>query len=324
MIVSDIFPEAKKAFEGCDEPTILRRLTEAVRLLNNAGLLDYNVGELDLCVCNGCITLPRDVGTVLGINVNAKPTLIQDQWFQYHINGPGSQSCVPCGPNSYEMGEVCTFRDISQPAYLSAEITSAADNNKKLRVYALDEEGRKIFSPGPDGKLYEGFLVPTIFGFSQRAPGIPAASRIYRVSKEATRDYVRLFAVNASDGAPQTLIGQYEPDETEARYRRIRVPNKSSVRIRYRKKDLELTSLRSWINSDNRLALYHACRSVKFSMDDKYDLATASKNAAIALISEEAEATKPAGPRVPQIIQSVYHDEHDSLMGYGDGGGRWF
>ena len=155
MYVSDVYPDLKRAFEGCDEATIFRRTTEAIRLLNNMGILDYNLGEMQLCVCDGCATLPNDVGTVLGINVHGQPTLLQDQFFAYHINGPGSQGCVPCGPNSYELGQVCTFKDPSQPAYLTAEVTSAADNNKKLRVFALDVSGNKIFTPGPDGKMNE-------------------------------------------------------------------------------------------------------------------------------------------------------------------------
>lgn len=327
MYVSDVYRDMKRAFEGCDEAEIFRRGTEAVRLMNNTGVLDYNLGEMTLCVCNGCITLPRDVGTVLGINVRGQPTLLQDQWFQYHINGPGSQDCVPCGPNSYEMGQVCTFRDPSEPAYLVAEVTSAADNNKKLRVYAYDTNRNKIFTAGPDGTLQEGFLVPLIFGFSQRNPNVPALSSIYRIAKEDTKDYVRLIAINASDGVSQTLIGYYEPNENDPQYRRIKVQNRTSVRIKYKKRDLEIRSQRDWLNTDNRQAFILACRSVKFSGDDKYDQANAAKAQMTMLINEEAEAMRPAGPRVPQIINGVYGDNGDSLYygggGYG-GGGRWF
>jgi len=321
MYVSDVYPELKRAFEGCDEATIFRRTTEAVRAMNNTGILDYNLGELQLCVCDGCITLPSDVGTVLGINVHDQPTLLQDQFFQYHINGPGSQGCVPCSPNSYELGQVCTFKDPSQPAYLTAEVTSSADNNKKLRVFALDVEGNKIFTPGPDGKMLEGFLVPLIFGFAQRAPGVPPLSSIYRISKEDTKDFVKLYAVNSSDGVSQTLIGRYLPNENEPAYRRIRVSNKTSVRIKYKKKDLEVRSQRDWLNTDNRTALLLACRYIKYLSDDKYDAANAAKAQMIALINEEAEAMRPAGPRVPQIINGVFQSNDDSLYYSSHGGG---
>lgn len=328
MYVRDFYQQAKRQFEGCDEAAIFSGLSDAVKLLANKGLNDPLLGELTLCVCNGCVTLPRDVGTVLGINTRGQPTLLQDQWFQYHINGPGSQDCVPCGPNSYEMGQVCTFRDPSEPAYLVAEVTSAADNNKKLRVYAYDKHRNKIFTAGPDGTLQEGFLVPLIFGFAQRNPNVPALSSIYRISKEDTKDFVRLIAVNESDGVSQTLIGYYEPDENEPLYRRIKVQNKTSVRIKYKKKSLRITSQHQFINCDNYEALRLACRAVKFRSDDKITEARGFEEEASRILAEETEAERPSGPRVPQIINGTYDPQGPESLYYGGGGygggGRWF
>lgn len=317
MLASDFYKQAQIAFAGCDEPTVLARLTDAVRLLVNKGINDALLGEIELCVCSGCITLPRDVGTVLGIDVCGNPTLIQDQWFKYHINGPGT--CGGCGVIT-EMGQVCTYKDPSEPAYLIAEITSAADNNKKLRVFANDVAGNKIFSPGPSGTLEEGFLVPQIFGFSRRSPDIPPLGSIYRILREGTRDFVRLIAINASDGFSQCQIGYYEPDETTPSYRRIKIPHKTSVLVKYKKATLKVTSLRSWINVDNEEALRLACRAVKFRLEDKYDQARAAESEASRILSEETAAKLPAGPRVPQIINSVYND-NDTLGGYSCGGG---
>lgn len=322
MFVRDFYQQAKRMFEGCDEATVLMYLTDALRLLSNKGLNDPLLGELELCVCNGCVTLPRDVGTVLGVDVCGQPTLLQDQWFKYHINGPGSRpsNCVIT-----EMGQVCTFREPSEAAYLIAEVTSAADNNKKLRVYANDLNGNKIFSTGPDNKLYEGFYVPLIFGFSQRNPNIPPLGKIYRISKDVTKDYVSLLAVNASDGVSQTKIGYYEPSETLPQYRRIKVPNKSSVLVKYKKATLELRTQDDWMACENREALRVACRAVKFRTDDKWEAARAAEAEASRILAEETQAQLPSGPRVPQIINGVYRDDDESLLtGYGgQGGGGW-
>lgn len=323
MFVKDFYSQAKQMFSGCDEATIFAYLTDAVRLLSNKGINDPLVGELELCVCDGCTTLPRDVGTVLGVDVCGNPTLLQDQWFKYHINGPGSKSCGPCGVIT-EMGQVCTFRDPSEPAYLVAEITSSADNNKKLRVFATDVLGNKIFTAGPDGKLYEGFLVPTLFGFAQRNPNVPALGRIYHVSKETTKDFVKLYAVNASDGVSQTLVGHYEPDETLPQYRRIRVPNKTSVMVKYKKASLDIRGQSDFINIDNFEALRLACRAVKLRREDKIGAARPFEDEASRILAEETEAKRPSGPRVPQIINGVYQDNGDSLIYGCDGGyGSW-
>lgn len=319
MYVRDFYAQAKKQFEGCDEATIFSHLTDAVRLLANKGVNDPLVGELELQVCNGCVTLPRDVGTVLGIDVCGQPTLISDQWFAYHINGPGAHG-ASCGVIT-EMGQVCTFKDPAEPAYLIAEVTSSADNNKKLRVYAEDVNGKKIFTAGPDGTLVEGFIVPTIFGYPQRNPNVPALGKIYRVSKETTKDFVKLYAVKASDGVSQTLVGHYEPTENEPTYRRIRVPNKSNVLIKYKKASLAIRSQSDFINISNYEALRLACRAVKFRLDDKIATAREFEEEASRILAEETEAQRPSGPRVPQIINGVYRDDHDSLFGYGGCGG---
>lgn len=314
MFVFEFYQQAKQQFAGCDEPTILSRLSDAVKLLSNKGINDPLLGEMQLCVCDGCVTLPRDVGTVLGIDVCGQPTLLQDQWFKYHINGPGA--CSPCGVIT-EMGQVCTFKDPSEPAYLIAEVTSAADNNKKLRVFATDVTGKKIFTPGPGGTLQEGFLVPMVFGFPKRAPNVPPLGAIYRISRDETKDFVRLIAIRASDGVSQTVIGDYEPSETLPQYRRIRVPQKSPVLIKYKKASLQLRSQQDFINIDNYEALRLACRAVKFRLDDKYSAAQSAEGEASRILSEETAAKLPSGPRVPQIINSVYQDDDYLIGGFG-------
>jgi len=319
MFARDFFSQAKRAFEGCNEAEVLARLTDAVRLLSNKGVNDPLLGELSLCVCNGCITLPRDVGTVLAINAGGQPTLLQDQWYQYHINGPGNAGFNTCTSNSYELGMVCTFKEFSEPAYLTAEVDTAADNNKKLRVFALDTNGNKIFTTGPDGTKYEGFLVPMIFGFSQKNPNVPAISQIYRISKEVTKGFVSLFGIKATDETIQTKVGYYEPSETLPQYRRIRVGNKTSVRIKYKKQSLKLTSLNDFINIDNDEALRLACRAVKFRDDDKIIEAKAMEEEASRILAEETESKLPSGPRVPQVINTTYRDPSDAGLIYGGG-----
>lgn len=321
MFVFEFYDQAKQQFGQCDEAVILSRLSDAVKLLSNKGINDPLLGELQICVCDGCVTLPRDVGTVLGIDVCGQPTLLQDQWFKYHINGPGA--CGGCGVIT-EMGQVCTYKDPSEPAYLIAEVTSAADNGKKLRVYANDVNGKKIFTPGPGGTLQEGFLVPMVFGFPKRAPNVPPIGSIYRISRDQTKDFVKLIAIRASDGVSQTQIGHYEPSETLPQYRRIKVPHKSSVLIKYKKASLQIRSQQDFINIDNYEALRLACRAVKFRLDDKYTQAQAAEKEASRILSEETESKLPAGPRVPQIINSVYQDD-DTLLGngYTNGWGGW-
>lgn len=302
IFLDSIFDEAADALGKCSQDAVFRAVTDAVRCLNNQSLLDPSIGQMDLCVCEGCVTLPEDVDTVLEVNSIGFPTLIRNQWFQFHPNGTGSQSCTPC-QYADELGAFVTYRDPSGPVKLIADVESAADNGKKIRVYAKSN-GKPIYTQGAGGLLEEGFLVPTIFGFSQPNPAVGTIDEVYRIKKEVTNGFVRLLAIN-SDGTPHTQIGYYGPNETVPLYRRMRVAAKNWVRIKYKRKDLTVRAKTDWINIDNREALLLAIRAVKFRKDNQYDQGRAAEAEAIRLINNEAESKTPGGIRP---IKVIYND----------------
>lgn len=302
MFVSDILEEAKDVLGQCTEATVFKRISDAVKLANsNAKGNDWNIALMDLCVCDGCVTLPADVGTILGVNNGGFPTLIRDQWYQFHANGPGSNECVPWSYTD-EMGPVSTFKDPSAPVKIVADVENAADSNCDLRVFGWGESGKRIYTVGPDGVLQDGFLVPTVYGFSGVNPAAPAITRIDRVQKALTNGFIRLIAVDATTLEANTLIGYYQPWETNPSYRRVRVPDRSWVRIKYRRKDLEVRGAGDWINIDNREALLMLLKAVKFRLDNQIDQGRVYESEGLRLLSGEAEALRPPGPNVPQII----------------------
>jgi len=303
MYVSQIIDEARNAVGKCSNETVFRRITDAVRLANNSGKFDANIGVMDLCVCDGCVTLPADVATVLAVSVDGQPTLTRDQWFQFNVNGPGIQKYIPYHYID-EQGSVSTYRDPSGPVKFVAQVESPLDSGKSLRVFGWDADGKRVYSPGPSGTLEDGVLVPTVYGFSQPNPAAVAMVRIDRVQKDETNGFIKLFAVNDVTNTAHTVIGFYQPWETNPSYRRIRVPDRSWLRIKYRKKDLEVRGLNDWINIENRQALLLLIKSVKYSIDNSLDQAAAFELAGMRLLSSEAEALRPPGMDAPQIIFS--------------------
>jgi hypothetical protein len=301
MFVSSVIEEARNAVGKCDNATVFRRITDAVRLANNSGKFDANIAVMDICVCNGCATLPADVATVLAVNVDGQPSLIRDQWFQFNVNGPGIQKYVPYG-YSDEQGLVSTYRDPSGPVKFVAQLESALDSGKSLRVFGWDADGKRVYSPGPSGVLEDGVLVPTVFGFSQPNPAAGEMTRIDRVQKDETNGFIKLVAVNSDTLTSHTTIGYYLPWETNPSYRRIRVPGLSWLRIKYRKKDLEVRGLNDWINIENRQALLLLVKSVKYSLENALDQAANFEQAGMKLLSNEAEAMRPPGMSGPQIV----------------------
>lgn len=330
MYVRDIYDEARAVLGRCDEATIFRRLSDAVRVLANKSRWNSTLTEIDVCTTKYhgggmCVTLPRDCKTVLGVAVNGSPTHLTDaSWFNYHLNGPGVQDCVPC-QYSQIAGTFCTFRDPSHEVYLVAKLRSASDNNKRLRVYALKKNGEPIYTANPDtGIMEEGFLVPTVFGYSVRAMDVPLLQRIYRIDKEETSDFVELIAVNA-DLSPHTLIGRYEPTETNPEYQRIKVPPHTWVRVKYVKKNDEIQSQNDWINLNDRLPLLMALKSVKYRLEDKDGEADKVESTAQRLMTENQASLENTGIKRPQIINSDYWNFEDNpQMFYGGGSGSGY
>ncbi len=307
MIVSDILQDLKSSevLGVCSDDVCFSRLSDAVSLISNQGILDPNIGQMDICTCNGCITLPNDIGTVLAVNKCGYPTLMRDQWFQYNAAGTGTVDMPSCSYTDI-VGTVSTFRDPNGPVALVAEVESARDSNTSLRVFGWDVDGKRIFTPNnSNGTLEDGFLVPCVFGFSEPNPIAPLIARIDRVQKVVTNGFIRLIAVN-SDGSAQTLIGHYQPPETSPNYVRINVGCNTWARVKYRKRDMRVVYSTDWINIDNREVLILAVKAVNFRRKNNIQLASQMEAEAVRLLNNEAEAKRPPAISAPIIIMDVW------------------
>lgn len=284
----------------CDDETIFNRISDAVRLIANQGIMDPSIGEMSLCVCDGHVTLPAEVSVVLGINQGGNPTLMRDQWFQYHANGPGTTAYAAWNYTDV-LGEYCTYRDPSAPVALVAEVESPKDSNKPLRVFGWDVDGKRIYTTNAQGNLEDGFLVPTVYGFSQPNPSAPLIARFDRIQKGVWNGFVKLLAVNV-DGTPHTQIGYYQPYETNPRYQRIRVLDRNWLKIKYKKKTFQVRSKDDWINVDNREALILMIKACNFRHKTAFDDAQKCEIESSRLLALEAESRRPPGISPPQVI----------------------
>lgn len=302
MYVSQVYQDLKSSevLGSCDDDYIFARLTDAQKLVANMGIMDPAIGEMSLCVCDGCVTLPNDVETVLGVNQGGFPTLLRDEWFRYHANGPGDECWQPWNYTDIR-GQVCTYKDPSAPVYLVASVESPRDSNKMLRVFGWDVDGKRIYTTDSEGNLQDGFLVPTVYGFSKPNPEAPAINRIDRIHKAETNGFIKLLAVNA-DGSPHTQIGYYRPEETNPTYVRIRVADKNWLKIKYKKRSFDVRSVNDWVNVDNREVLILAVKAVQNRRRNNLDLAGGLEAEASRILTKEVEAKRPPGISPPQII----------------------
>lgn len=217
IIVEDIIEQIRDVIGTCSDSVAYGILNEAIELLANTGHWSPLVGFMDICT-QGCeITLPDDVEAPLAINVGGHPREYNNKWFEFHLNGPGSECCPSsCSFGWVDKGDFPTFRDPDEASRLVAypDTTEAAGTN--LRVYGYDECGKWIMETDCSGALVDGFTVPVL------AFGVPSAQkikRITRVSKPITNGFVKLVAVEGNG----VLLGYYRPGETNPAFRRIKV-----------------------------------------------------------------------------------------------------
>lgn len=307
----------------CDETVIFNRLTQAVRMLARKARWNSTLNEIDICVCDGCVTLPAECKTILGVAVNGAPSFLQDSWISYHLNGPGTNTCYPTSDYTRIVGTFCTIKDPSSPVYLAAALDSAADNNKILRVYGWTSNGTRIFTPNPlTGQMEDGILVPTVYGFTSTNPSAPAIQRIDRVQKDPTVGFVRLLAINPADLSLNTVLGIYQPNEVNPQYVRLKVPRCACVRVKYQKHDDIIRSQEDWVNIADEQSILMALKAVRFRLEDKFADADAAEATAGRLLSEEQKSLQPNSVLAPQVInQDIFNDaRQENQMFYGSTG----
>ncbi len=280
IIVDDIWEDAQAIFGSCAEKKMFRRITDAVELLANKGETDLLVGYVDLCVDGQCVTLPREVETVLAVNIGGRPALGRDELFSFHLNGPGDFGST-CSYTWENVGAFPTYRDLRCPAKLVAFLDRPEDEGQSLRVYGFDEQNRPLRTQ-ENGVWRDGYLVPTIYGYALPDVNAPLVSRIVWIDKARTVGNVRLSSFDNSSSSG-TLLGVFEPDETRPQYRRIKLHRNSEwVRVCYRRRSLELYSRNDRILIQSRPALLLAMRALK--KYEEFQLAEA--------VSFEAQATR--------------------------------
>lgn len=160
MLVGEIFKQATGILGFCDEEKVFQRLTMAVEMLSKKGNWNPLIGYVDLCTRANCnsVTLPREIDTPLALNICGRPAYARSKWFEFHLNGPGSNSCMKWSWD--DAGETPTFMDIIKPSLLLAIADLKTDIKAILRVFGYDENGRFIRTQNPDGTWIDGVEIP--------------------------------------------------------------------------------------------------------------------------------------------------------------------
>jgi hypothetical protein len=308
IIVADVYDHACDIFGPISQGKIFDRITEAIELLANQGNWDPLIGYVDINTFDSFyVTLPQYVDQILAINVNKSTGTFRNQWHEFNMDGLGQDndyadqvgSNRPCG-GWEEVGEFpCAF-PLWSPSYLVATPMNVADNGTSIRAYGIDPTDLPIY--GGDGNL--GCLITCEQGSYDISDQQLPFKRIDRIVLGNPNGFIQLYA---TDGSTYTqFLGTFWPNVPEPKFRVIKIGQQAvTVRIRYKKRLVKITSLTDPVHLRSRTALMHAMRAIMTMVQDP---AGAEQILGIAKQHLDAEwrATHPHEELGMQIDSSIW------------------
>jgi hypothetical protein len=331
ITVGDVLPDVQRVLGGVDRTEGLSRLNDAVEILSTETTWDPLRGFLDIVATpaadgspNYVITMPREVGSVLAVNLGGHPTQGHDFWFRFHLNGPGDGCDYRIsGFHWVDDLPVPVYQDPDQTLgnYLECTLETATDNNVSVRVYGYDLSNAWIRTPDAiSGLLVDGFLVPTVFGAPARNTNAPYIKRITRVSLGTHAGKITLNLLNAD--ASLTAIGQYFSNDREPQYRRLRLGMPATtnanqwVRVAFRKTVDTLTLDTDLIPLPSKYALVMMTKALHKLDNDRAEEAAKYQLMAISYLNKKQESMEPpGGPSIQMADGNLIADKHDRIDG---------
>lgn len=206
--------------DGDDFISALNEITE--RLLDRGNWFDTEQ-VMHLCAYNGCLTWPRQVGTVLGIRLHCGGEIdIRNNWWS--ISGPRGH----CGDflfdhTARDNGMGPCFNEITGTAGKEIRVfaTKDTDYGKTVTLYGFDSNNQPL-QQKINGVWQRGITIQINRPYGTSFPIL--VNKITSATKDLTQANVLVFEY---DSVSQTMrdLALWEPSETNPRYRRQIINN---------------------------------------------------------------------------------------------------
>lgn len=237
----------------------------------------------------GVVTLPSCVGIVLSVNVGGAPTILRDNWYQFHVNGFGDR----CGPGCLYSTMALPSPVWQQPKEWSlvvamCEDATDGDGSKTVIVQGetMDASGniKPAITIPVTGPSEVGIKIPLITNWANTdsAANPTFFRKITQVFKPVTRGYVKLLAFPMKQMALSRVVGYYAPTETMPLYQQLSVKAACAwVRVRFRRNSIRLVADHDLVPISSKQAMANLLKAVRFS--DSNDIVKAQQYTAVAV-----------------------------------------
>lgn len=269
MLASDIFDEAKEVLSNNNPALVFRAMTRAVELLAPTGLFDPFAAYLDFSVQDThFVALPRDVKSVIRININNNPSFGRGRIFEFAQNTDGTVEGPEVGWSWADRGTLPIQDEFHLPGKLNALATSATDNDKTVTVTGKDIDGR---------------VRKETLTLHHEDP--PEGEIVFHVIDSVVRDETEMEVLLR---VGENLIARYYPDEREPRYRVIKLSQTNvACRMYYRRTAYKIGSLDDIIPIDSSMGMLMMIDAVNLFWKKEYAAAKVAQEAAVEFVKQE-------------------------------------
>lgn len=214
---------------ACD-PRFTTLVNDACRRLAQEGKWWGSYARGRVCAPKGCMTWPREVMTIEGMNICGWSIPIRNAWFEFQTNiraprvGCGRENCTQ--PQLLERGlpPACQYRDFVGNSTVRL-YPNAADVGKRILLQGNDANGVPVrMVDSVSGNVVYGEYVTLALPFAESS-NVFKYPHLTGVQKPVTSYNVIATAVNQATSV-ETEIAVWQPSETNPSYRRTYLLNK--------------------------------------------------------------------------------------------------
>ena len=298
VLLGDVIANCKSAdiLGISDRSKIINYIERAIEIVEYKTNWERYVGALDICTgCDGTLTLPSFVDTVLAVNVNGYPSYPRNGWYEYHLNGQGSRNVPSSVAWTWDnRGFTPTLQDLTSWSVVAAIVEDPIDGNGSLQMQVFGETAdaqgntKEVLTiPTAPGASMPGVMLQLRSGYANMDPAATRFKRITRVIKPVTRGYVKLVGFDGTVGGKAVTLGYYGPNETQPAYRRLRINRANTwCRVRYRRTDFPLINDFDIIPLPSRQAILDLVKAIRLRETNNIDVAEQYEQKSIQLLQD--------------------------------------
>lgn len=280
-----------------NDPKFLRILNEVRERLITSGKWKGSIVSTVFNSSTGFITLPYDYLSVLGLTYDRCPAPVFTQFHEYVEQGPGEFDETYKWPGQLmDMGDGFATQVNIETAGVIRVYSSAADDGDVVRLFGK-YNGDVIYDPSGNEGVNVTLAAPYVATTAQ-------FSEVTGAQKSATSNRVYL---KVWDGATETQIAEYQPNETRPMYRRYKTGEaEQAIRVICQRRYIPVVAETDWVIPGNISALRAGIRAWLFEDGSDMASADASTVRAYNFLNDEAKSSRGGARATVDMVSGVF------------------